>query len=268
MLAKKKQLQADRQTMVDLPHVTIRDVAEKAGVSPAAVSLTLSGRGRIADDTRQRILETVAQMNYVLPKRKREPSDLRVFTVAAGSGSEYHPARTINMELQVTFLTDELDQRQQEGYDVSDVEASIRALSQGSPTQYDIEVSWNKLENLELRPDYPYHEPSNWDGITAARAEPSKLEARFSANQLLDRIHGGLLGRAIGCTLGRPLELLGDFEDIQEFWNAVTRTLSIITSRKSCRIPPHMGITSQKCRNTFVDIFVMLRVMTILIIVS
>ncbi|MBA3868060.1 MAG: ADP-ribosylglycohydrolase family protein [Anaerolineae bacterium] len=203
--------------MVESPRVTIREVAEKAGVSPASVSLTLSGRGRIADDTRQHILETVAKLNYVLPKRKREPSDLRVFTVAAGTGSEYHPARTINLERQVTFLTDELDQRQQEGYDISDVEASLRALSQGSPTQYDIEVGWKKLENLELRPDYPFQEPSNWSDITAARAEPSKLDARFSANQLHDRIYGGLLGRAIGCTLGRPLELLGDFEDIQEF---------------------------------------------------
>ncbi len=217
MLTKKKQLRAEKQNMSEVPRVTIREVAQRAGVSPAAVSLTLSGRGRIADDTRQHILETVAQMNYVLPKRKREPSDLRVFTVAAGSGSEYHPARTVNLERQVTFLADELDQRQQEGYDVSDVEAIIRALSQGSPTQYDIEVAWNKLENLELRPDYPYQEPSNWDGITAAQAEPGKIEARFSANQLHDRIYGGLLGRAIGCTLGRPLELLGDFEDIQEF---------------------------------------------------
>jgi ADP-ribosylglycohydrolase len=203
--------------MSEMLRVTIRDVAEKAGVSPAAVSLTLSGRGRIADDTRQHILETVAQMNYVLPKRKREPSDLRVFTVAAGSGSEYHPARTVNLDRQVTFLADELDQRQQEGYDISDVEASIRALSQGSPTPYDIEVGWKRLENLELRPDYTYQEPSNWTGITAARAEVSQFEVRFSANQLYDRIYGGLLGRAIGCTLGRPLELLGDFEDVQEF---------------------------------------------------
>ena len=217
MLAKKKQARAEKQHISELPRVTIREVAEKAGVSPAAVSLTLSGRGRIADDTRQHILETVAQMNYVLPKRKRDPSDLRVFTVAAGSGSEYHPARSINIERQVTFLTDELDQRQQEGYDVSEVEASIRALSQGSPTTYDIEVGWNRLENLELRPDYPYQEPSNWSGITATRAAVSQFEVRFSANQLHDRIYGGLLGRAIGCTLGRPLELLGDFEDIQEF---------------------------------------------------
>lgn len=217
MLAKKKQVRAEKQQLSELPRVTIREVAEKAGVSPAAVSLTLSGRGRIADDTRQHILETVAEMNYVLPKRKREPSDLRVFTVAAGSGSEYHPARTINIERQVTFLADELDQRQQEGYNVREVEASIRALSQGSPTTYDIEVGWNRLENLELRTDYPYHEPSNWPDIMAERAAVSQFEVRFSANQLHDRIYGGLLGRAIGCTLGRPLELLGDFEDIQEF---------------------------------------------------
>lgn len=217
MLAKKKQVRSDKLNSSELPRVTIREVAEKAGVSPAAVSLTLSGRGRIADDTRQHILETVAQMNYVLPKRKREPSDLRVFTVAAGSGSEHHPARTINTERQVTFLCDELDQRHQEGYDTREIEPTIRAFEQGSPTQYDIEVAWSRLENLEMRPDYPYHEPSNWTDIVTTRDAITPLEARFSANQLHDRIYGGLLGRAIGCTLGRPLELLGDFEDIQEF---------------------------------------------------
>lgn len=198
--------------------VTIRDVAEKAMVSPAAVSLTLSGRGRIADETRQHILDTVAQMNYVLPKRKREPSDIRVFTVAAGSGSEYHPARTMNIGRQITFLSDELDQRQQEGYDVSEVSASVQALSQPSSTPHEIEGVWNHLENLELRPDYLYQEPSKWEDITVTRVQqPHQFEARFSANQLYDRIYGGLLGRVIGCTLGRPLEFLGDFEDVQEF---------------------------------------------------
>jgi ADP-ribosylglycohydrolase/transcriptional regulator with XRE-family HTH domain len=217
LLAKKKQIRSERQNNTELPRVTIRDVAEKAGVSPAAVSLTLSGRGRIAEETRQHILETVAEMNYVLPKRRRESSDLRVFRVEAGSGSEYHPARSVNVDLQVTFLNDELDQRQQEGYDVHDIEAGIRALRQGAPTVYDIEVSWSRLENLELKNDYWYREPSTWAGITAERGEASTFDARFSANQLYDRIYGGLLGRAIGCTLGRPLELLGDFEDIQEF---------------------------------------------------
>jgi ADP-ribosylglycohydrolase len=216
LLAKKKQVRADRQNTSELPRVTIRDVAEKAGVSPAAVSLTLSGRGRLAEDTRQHILETVAQMNYVLPKRRRESSDLRVFTVAAGSGSDNHPARTLNIERQIAFLSDELDQRQQEGYEIRDVEAGIRALEHGAPTPYDIEMAWNRLENLDQRPDYVYQEPSTWSGISAARGEISQLEARFSANQLYDRIYGGLLGRAIGCTLGRPLEQLGDFEDIQE----------------------------------------------------
>src|SRR5690349_2330558 len=84
--------------------VTIRDVAEKAGVSPAAVSLTLSGRGRIADQTRQHILRTVAELNYVPPRRRRESADWRVFTVSAGSGSEAHPARSLDMQHQVRLL--------------------------------------------------------------------------------------------------------------------------------------------------------------------
>jgi ADP-ribosylglycohydrolase len=199
------------------PRVTIRDVAEKAGVSPAAVSLTLSGRGRIADETRQHILRTVAELNYVLPKRKRESSDWRVFTVSAGSGSEAHPTRTIDPQQQVRFLRDELDQRQQEGYDISEVEPLVSALAQGTPTPYEIEMVWNRLENdLKMRPDYPFQEMSTWEEIVAARSGLTALEARFSADQIYDRIYGGLLGRVIGCTLGRPLELLGDFADVQK----------------------------------------------------
>src|SRR5260221_2833456 len=125
--------------------VSIRDVDEKAGVSPAAVSLTLSGRGRIADQTRQLILRTVAELKYVLPKRRRESADWRVFTVSAGSGSEAHPARTLDLQHQVRLLRDELDQRQQEGCDTRRIEPLVSALSQSSPTPYDIETALDQI---------------------------------------------------------------------------------------------------------------------------
>ncbi len=48
---------------------TARDVAERAGVSSAAVSYVLSGRrggkDRISDETRQRVLTAVAELGYV-----------------------------------------------------------------------------------------------------------------------------------------------------------------------------------------------------------
>ena len=44
---------------------TIRDIAKKAGVSPATVSLVLNGKGEISGETRARVLEAVSQLNYV-----------------------------------------------------------------------------------------------------------------------------------------------------------------------------------------------------------
>ena len=45
--------------------VTIKDVAREAGGSPSTVSLVLSDKGNISDDTRARIKALVKEMNYI-----------------------------------------------------------------------------------------------------------------------------------------------------------------------------------------------------------
>jgi len=50
--------------MAEDRHVTQRDVAEKAGVSVMTVSRTLSGKGRVKTETRNRILEVAEEMGY------------------------------------------------------------------------------------------------------------------------------------------------------------------------------------------------------------
>lgn len=45
--------------------VNIKDVAKKAGVSIATVSLALNGKGRISEQTRERIKQVVAELGYV-----------------------------------------------------------------------------------------------------------------------------------------------------------------------------------------------------------
>lgn len=44
--------------------VTLRQVAECAGVSAATASLVLNGKGDISEATRQRVLSAVRQMKY------------------------------------------------------------------------------------------------------------------------------------------------------------------------------------------------------------
>ncbi len=58
-----------------------------------------------------------------------------------------------------------------------------------------------------LSPSLPYDEPSDWEAISKT-FPPEDSHARFSGDeaQLADRVHGGWLGRVIGCQLGKPME--------------------------------------------------------------
>lgn len=48
-----------------MARATLKDVAQLAGVSTATVSYALNGKRRISDETRQRVLDAVAQLDYV-----------------------------------------------------------------------------------------------------------------------------------------------------------------------------------------------------------
>lgn len=84
--------------------LTIRDIAEAAGVSPATVSLVLNGKGEISGVTRARVLEAVASLNYV-PRASRssaEPSETLRFLKIAKHG------HTVNRDHSV-FISDYID---------------------------------------------------------------------------------------------------------------------------------------------------------------
>ena len=197
--------------------VTMRDVAEAAGVSPAAVSMALSGRGRIGPETRERILAVAEQLHYQLPgKAHRIPAEREV-TVHAGRASASRLAPVVDLDVQLQLLELELDQRQQEGHDVAEVTPLIRRLREKRPTLREIEALHNRLGKLPMRTDYPYREPSDWEGIAAERPPALEFEAAFSAERLYDRIYGGWLGRCAGCTLGRPLEFMAPYEEVEAF---------------------------------------------------
>ncbi|MCX7668424.1 MAG: LacI family transcriptional regulator, partial [Atribacterota bacterium] len=44
--------------------ITIKDVARLAGVSPATVSLVLSNKGQVAEETRRKVLEAAEKLGY------------------------------------------------------------------------------------------------------------------------------------------------------------------------------------------------------------
>jgi LacI family transcriptional regulator len=47
------------------PRVTLRDIAERVGLTPAAVSMALAGNPRISDRTRAAVREAAAELGYV-----------------------------------------------------------------------------------------------------------------------------------------------------------------------------------------------------------
>ena len=52
--------------MKDAPsRIGIRDVASKAGLSVATVSRTLNGVGFVKQETRERVMRAVAELNYI-----------------------------------------------------------------------------------------------------------------------------------------------------------------------------------------------------------
>lgn len=44
---------------------TLKDVAQRAGVSSATVSYVLNGKQSVSEKTKQRVLEAVRQLDYV-----------------------------------------------------------------------------------------------------------------------------------------------------------------------------------------------------------
>lgn len=100
-------------------------------------------------------------------------------------------------------------QRRESGYAV---EAFTEEVFDLTHTDRPLEgACWRLLDQVEAAPrvpEWPYlewgdPEDSNTPG---GQRDPFPAPVDFSRAELLDRIHGGWLGRCIGCALGKPLE--------------------------------------------------------------
>lgn len=109
--------------------------------------------------------------------------------------------------IQLPFLVKmELDQRKQEGCDVSALQAAVDAVNDATPVA-EMEALFDRLQALEVAPGFAYDEPSDLESILAQRTAPAALPApHWTDAQLRDRILGAWLGRSAGCTLGKPVE--------------------------------------------------------------
>jgi ADP-ribosylglycohydrolase len=97
------------------------------------------------------------------------------------------------------ILKKELKQLREEGRDIR-VEDAFIHLDTTSPEQYEMLIDAYRL--AKRRKDFSYDEPDRLDDILKRYKDvlPRTKEPDVSA------LHGAVLGRMIGCTLGKPLE--------------------------------------------------------------
>lgn len=102
---------------------------------------------------------------------------------------------------------EELKQSLEEGKDPAAVEALRTQVAAAGEDAGKVRDAMRKLRELPLRADFPFCEPSDLEGIRAARPQgPRRLPMRLSDEALLDRLYGAWLGRCAGCALGKPVE--------------------------------------------------------------
>ena len=102
----------------------------------------------------------------------------------------------------------ELTQRREEGCDVADIAARVdAALADDDEDMARFEALYDELMALRPAASFPYEEPSELDAIRALRPPgPRRMDLNLDDDGVRDRIYGAWLGRAAGCSLGKPVE--------------------------------------------------------------
>ena len=115
-----------------------------------------------------------------------------------------------NWELYSSCLDIEMRQCRDEGRDVAQYEKLAQVISEMKRTPVREELAntlYKALMDAPIRADFPYSEPSDLEGIRAARpADRMTWNAPEKDDALRRKIRGAWLGRICGCLLGKPVE--------------------------------------------------------------
>jgi len=106
-------------------------------------------------------------------------------------------------------LREELRALDEEGFDVSAPTRELDSLGEltGEEAGAALQRIAAGLGRLPRRAGYSYEEPSDLEGIRAARPEgPRRRAGRIKSTVLKDKTLGAWLGRSAGCLLGKPCE--------------------------------------------------------------
>ncbi len=103
-------------------------------------------------------------------------------------------------------------QATQEGRDITGVKNKFDSLtaeniSEDSNFQARVNQLLDEVQNLPMKQDFQFDEPSDLEEIQAARPETRGIRRKdIPDNVVKDKIHGAWLGRCAGCLLGKPVE--------------------------------------------------------------
>ena len=113
-------------------------------------------------------------------------------------------------ELYSANVKAELRQCKDEGRDVEKYEKLAEAIAELDATPIREELAnifYKAIMEAPIKPDYPYAEPSDLEGIRAARpADRTEWEKPEKTDALSRKFRGAWLGRVCGCLLGKPVE--------------------------------------------------------------
>lgn len=101
------------------------------------------------------------------------------------------------------LVPDEVEQRRISGYDVGDLEDEATTAARDGDLGR-LERVAEQLEERPRRADWPYDEPDDEASLHALTETVPALPV--DGARLADRVHGAWVGRAVGNTLGKPVE--------------------------------------------------------------
>jgi ADP-ribosylglycohydrolase len=106
----------------------------------------------------------------------------------------------------------ELEQANDEGRDITGLETEIKkikAINENDPLREESAgMLLDQTQNLPIRENYSYIEPSDLKTIQASRPSVDRMRLSTITDKeiLFDKVYGAWLGRSAGCLLGQPVE--------------------------------------------------------------
>lgn len=138
---------------LDLVHkrrVTIKDVARLAGVSVATVSYALAGRDKCSEETKQRVVRAVRELNYVPQAAARQLKRQRTQTVGILVPLLEGPGRLEDNPFYWEFVSAAETEGRNSGYRVL-----IAQTAPDDSLEFVVERNLDGLVILGAYPDYP-----------------------------------------------------------------------------------------------------------------